>query len=148
MHFLNKIIWFFQEEIEAQKKDWELGHLKALKQEEERLGDEDNPLFCSREASNQVSSSSKSRRSRSSLPSKTPAPSRRSRRITIKKEAGMGDSDEDCGTPPNGPANGEIRHPKKTVQTPPIIKPFSNPNLVIRTRRASAFEADPKAPHS
>ncbi|KAG8188164.1 hypothetical protein JTE90_019444 [Oedothorax gibbosus] len=139
-----------EEEIEAQKKDWELGHLKALKQEEERLGDEDNPLFCSREASNQVSSSSKSRRSRSSLPSKTSAPSRRSRRITIKKEAGMGDSDDDCGTPPNGPANGDIRTPKKTVQTPPVIKPFSNPNLVIRTRRASAFEADPKAtpPHS
>ncbi|CAL1290982.1 unnamed protein product [Larinioides sclopetarius] len=47
-----------EEEIEAQKKDWELGHLKALKEEEERrsrqLRDEDSPLFCSREAANQI----------------------------------------------------------------------------------------------
>ncbi|GFS95920.1 helicase domino [Nephila pilipes] len=47
-----------EEEIEAQKKDWELGHLKALKEEEERrsrqLGDDDSPLFCSREAANQI----------------------------------------------------------------------------------------------
>ncbi|GFQ69699.1 helicase domino [Trichonephila clavata] len=47
-----------EEEIEAQKKDWELGHLKALKEEEERRsrqhGDEESPLFCSREAANQL----------------------------------------------------------------------------------------------
>ncbi|XP_042903379.1 helicase domino isoform X2 [Parasteatoda tepidariorum] len=44
-----------EEEIEAQKKDWELGHLKALKEEEERrFGDDDSPLFYSREAANQV----------------------------------------------------------------------------------------------
>ncbi|GIY74878.1 helicase domino [Caerostris extrusa] len=47
-----------EEEIEAHKKDWELGHLKALKQEEERrsrqFGDDDSPLYCSREAANQI----------------------------------------------------------------------------------------------
>ncbi|GFS95916.1 helicase domino [Nephila pilipes] len=47
-----------EDKIEAQKKDWELGHLKALKKEEEfrsrQLGDDDSPLFCSREAVNQV----------------------------------------------------------------------------------------------
>ncbi|GFT29331.1 hypothetical protein TNCV_756971 [Trichonephila clavipes] len=47
-----------EEEIEAQKKDWELGHLKAIKEEEERRsrqhGDEESPLFCSREAANQL----------------------------------------------------------------------------------------------
>ncbi|XP_054722596.1 helicase domino-like [Uloborus diversus] len=47
-----------KEEIEAQKKEWELGHLKALKEEEERrasrLADEESLLFCNRDAANQV----------------------------------------------------------------------------------------------
>ncbi|GFY60958.1 helicase SRCAP [Trichonephila inaurata madagascariensis] len=47
-----------EEQIEAHKKEWELEHLKALKEEEEwksrQLGDDDSPLFCSREAANQV----------------------------------------------------------------------------------------------
>ncbi|GFQ93484.1 helicase domino [Trichonephila clavata] len=47
-----------EEQIEAHKKEWELEHLKAWKEEEEwksrQLGDDDSPLFCSREAANQV----------------------------------------------------------------------------------------------
>ncbi|GBM77546.1 Helicase SRCAP [Araneus ventricosus] len=169
-----------EEEIEAQKKDWELGHLKALKEEEERrsrqLGDEDSPLFCSREAANQVSRSSSSRSKRTKSPknispaSKSSTPKRRSKRIIIKNEKldSVADSEESNDSVLkhedsiqsllNGPTNGDIsmkvsrqrlnsHKPISTKVTPNplIIKPFSNPNLVIRTRRASAIEAEEKS---
>ncbi|RWS11744.1 Helicase domino-like protein [Dinothrombium tinctorium] len=48
-----------EEEIEAHKKEWELGHLKSLKEEEERTAaendsDKDEPLTISREDACQV----------------------------------------------------------------------------------------------
>lgn len=37
------------------------------------------------------------------------------------------------------------KHCEKVSSSPLILKPFSNPNLVIRTRRASAIEAEEKS---
>lgn len=59
----------FQEEIEASKKEWELGHLKSLKEEEERAtngsdSDQDDILAMSREEACQVNN--RSHKSRSS----------------------------------------------------------------------------------
>ncbi|XP_035206695.1 LOW QUALITY PROTEIN: helicase domino-like [Stegodyphus dumicola] len=182
-----------EEEIEAQKKDWELGHLKALKEEEERRTknvDDDSPLFYSRAASNQVHrSSSRSNRNKGrdsfSDKSQSNTPKRRSKRIIIKKEKMDGsfiDSEESndyemkdsmkCvrkyeskNTLLNGPANGDIvlkesrdvatimkntcltsnKIPTKNTSNPLVLKPFSNPDLVIRTRRASAIEAEERS---
>lgn len=38
-----------------------------------------------------------------------------------------------------------VKNCEKLVSSPLILKPFSNPNLVIRTRRASAIEAEEKS---
>lgn len=59
-------MYWLQEEIEAQKKDWELGRLQALREEEERraqLEDNDVPFTYTREdASNQVLKTKRSTR--------------------------------------------------------------------------------------
>lgn len=172
-------VLFLQEEIEAQKKDWELGHLKALKEEEEKrlgFGDEDSLLYCSRDASNQVLRSKRNRNrtsSNKSDKSKQSSPKRRSQRLNSQKtdsnnaESNDSQTNESFRTSPrfnshepkenlvNGSSNknpalrrtnwNNIKNCEKNASSPLILKPFSNPNLVIRTRRASAIEAEEKS---
>ncbi|XP_023242373.1 helicase domino-like, partial [Centruroides sculpturatus] len=108
-----------EEEIEAQKKDWELGRLKALKEEEERraakIDDDEEPLltYGREDAYTQVAKTNKSLKGRgtkclgkrnrggscesgnSTLNTKTPQ--RRSKRIIIKREFKDNSEMEDKG---------------------------------------------------
>lgn len=187
----------FQEEIEAQKTNWELGRLQALKEEEERrveLEEESLPYYTySREESqtqvqNKRSKSDKKCRQNNAnvkravngktnsvsiskddgkeVPvsgSKEDEPSRRSSRISVKgrrsyiemisdclsrrpreqvhvnnhvvKESPSANSKSVLNSPPLSPAGSS----SPRLGSPP---PFSNPELVIRTRRSSAVAAD------
>ncbi|KAL3244863.1 hypothetical protein MRX96_018452 [Rhipicephalus microplus] len=232
-----------EEEIEAQKKDWELGRLKAIKEEEERRAgyrdDEEAPaLVYSREdAYTQVPKSGRERRSSrggsggvgggqkwgcgctsatdrikpldrnasaikppphsttekivrgekdlsvertlsvtkvlaASLAEKSNVPAEAvfrpaSKAQMLEKGLRMGSK----GTMPttrvrgsepvgnhvgdapitekphtsNSPSRTKVQPPNSSGGSPTVLKPFSNPNLVIRTRRARAAETNSEA---
>uniref|UniRef100_A0A224YXM9 E1A-binding protein p400 n=1 Tax=Rhipicephalus zambeziensis TaxID=60191 RepID=A0A224YXM9_9ACAR len=46
---------------------------------------------------------------------------------------------------PNSPSRTKVQPPNSSSGSPTVLKPFSNPNLVIRTRRARAAETNPEA---
>ena len=70
--YLSNFACLLQEEIEAQKKEWELGHLKSLKEEHERAAsgsddsESDEILTMSREDASQVNNSSSKKSARHS----------------------------------------------------------------------------------
>lgn len=88
-----------ERELEQQKKEWELGRLRALREEEERrmrlADDDEKPLTFGREdAQNQVNNTSNSKK----LVNKRTKPSRRSERSRISNSAAIESSESETET--------------------------------------------------
>ncbi|VDI33322.1 Hypothetical predicted protein [Mytilus galloprovincialis] len=121
-----------EEDIQNAKKDWELGRLKALKEEEERRleVEEDEMLFTytREDAFNQVKKSAKKAKSaKAKTPARDRTPSARKRPIKKKDENYV--IDEDKRRSDQGLSDPIFRTPKLGVGRPPKNKtPKITPN--------------------
>ena len=137
-------------EIEQQKKEWELGRLAALRDEEsekKRKADEENEdliTYAGTDARNQVYNKSNLESGQNALVDGVDPNSPRTRshgRVSID----LWTLDE-SPIPQSKPSHSKklklstkVGVSKKQAISPvPVPPPYSNPNLVIRTRRASA----------
>lgn len=127
-----------QEEIEAHKKEWELGHLKSLKEEEEKAAaasdsDPEDLITIPREEACQVNNRSHKARSKSknasdsgSLSSKKPTSGISTRRSKIKLE----DSSSNLSQEPSESSVKPLRPAQDadTISSDPITTPNSKRN--------------------
>lgn len=146
-------------EIEQQKREWEEERLAALRlqeEEEERNAveaSEELLTFSREDSQNQVNNTSKTATTIKTTPTTSSHLPRTRSRATVHIDLWTLDVSpiapgqpqplkKDKISKPSPPPQGEVKKEKKIVQnsTPsvPVPAPYSNPNLVIRTRRASS----------
>lgn len=138
-----------QEEIEAHKKEWELGHLKSLKEEEEKAAaasdsDPEELMTIPREEACQVNNRSQKARTKSknasvrgSLSDKKPVSTISTRRSKVK-------TDDECSISDSTPITAPIKFLKDKSQTDSMSSVLNSSNTPNSRRNSARLLRSPK----